>query len=589
VSRRGGRLLPGALLAVLALSACGLPVEQGVRSADPVAPEPVERGDIQVLPPGPVPGAGPRDVVLGFLGAQTSADDGHALAREFLAEASQDWDDASGAVVYDPSTLEVAVDPEDERLVRVRADTVATIAADGSYSLDEGSQEEAYLLTADPAGELRLAEVPSGLRLTPAGASRAFRPREVFFLGLPDVPRVSDRLVPDRVFLPASDEVDALVRRLLAGPSSALRGAVASAVPEGTELRAPVQLSESDGVVTVDLTAAAASAGAQQRRQLSAQLFWTLQAALPTASSLRLLVDGRPLDVPDAGPLQDRADWAAFDPGGAAPGGALYVEERRVRRLDGALVASEITDGRLAVDVAVASPASSRVAVITRDEDPATGTDVVRAGPAAGPFEPLVSLPRIRSLSWGSGERGLWIVAAQADPAQGSVVQLLPGGPGAPAVPVVYVSPADAGPLVALRISRDDARVAAVFGEGVERRLYVGRVEPAEPGLRLAGLRAVAPALTDVADVAWETGTSLVVLAPLGTPNRLPVRVAVDGSEVEPVRALGLDGEPETVAAAPGRPLVVGAVLAGRPVLLVEEGGLFRLQADTGSAPTYPG
>jgi hypothetical protein len=237
--------------------------------------------------------------------------------------------------------------------------------------------------------------------------------------------------------------------------------------------------------------------------------------------------------------------------------------------------------------MAVISPSSGRIAVLTRDEDPETGADVVRTGPPAGPFEPFASLTRVRSLSWGSGDLGLWVVSSPADP--GEPVAHLLAAPGDDPLPVVFVPPADVGPLTTLRVSRDGARVAAIFGEGSDRRLYVGRVEPAEPGARLAGLRPVAPGLTDVADVAWESGTSMVALAPLGTPNRLPVRVTVDGSEVEPVDALGLDGEPETVAAAPGRPLVVGAVLAGRPVLLVEEGGLFRLQADTGSAPAYAG
>ena len=74
----------------------------------------------------------------------------------------------------------------------------------------------------------------------------------------------------------------------------------------------------------------------------------------------------------------------------------------------------------------------------------------------------------------------------------------------------------------------------------------------------------------------------------LGTATRPRVGVAVDGSEVEPVRTLGLDGEPQTLTAAPGRPLVVGAALAGRQVLFVEENGLFQPPVP-GSAPSYPG
>jgi hypothetical protein len=66
------------------------------------------------------------------------------------------------------------------------------------------------------------------------------------------------------------------------------------------------------------------------------------------------------------------------------------------------------------------------------------------------------------------------------------------------------------------------------------------------------------------------------------------VRVAVDGSEVEPVRTLGLDGEPQTLTVAPGQPLVVGAALGGRQVLFVEENGLFTERVP-GAVPAYAG
>lgn len=588
VSRR--RVAPALpVLVALLLAGCGLPVESGVRAADPVAPESVERGDIQVLPPGPRADAGAREIVLGFLGAQASPDDRHALAREFLApEVREEWDDTGSVLVYDPATLEVAPDPTDASLVVVEADTVATIESDGGYLLDDGAHEDVYRLAPpDAEGQLRLVGVPSGLRLTPAGASRSLRPSEVFFLAPAVDAAPTERLVPDRVFLPVTDTAGALVQRLLEGPSSALRGAVDTAVPADTTLRRPVTVS--DGVVTVDLAGPVGALAPAARRQLSAQLVWTLQTALPAVPSLRLLVDGRPFEVPGVDAVQDRDDWPTFDPVGVTAGTAVqYVEERRLRRLGSTPTRSDVTDGRLPVDAVVTSPASGRLGVLTEAAE--TGAvDVVRVGPPTGPFEQVLALPAVRSLSWGSGGRGLWVLAGAADSAADSRVLLVPDAPAGSPVEVPYVPPGRAGPLTTLRISRDGARAAAVFGEGTDSRLYVGRIEPGDGVPRLAGLRPVAPGLSDVADVAWESGTSLVVLAPLGTPNRLPVRVAVDGSEVEPVRTLGLDGEPETVAAAPDRPLVVGAVLAGRPVLLVEDGGLFRLQAGTGRAPAYPG
>ncbi|HWH30223.1 MAG TPA: GerMN domain-containing protein [Mycobacteriales bacterium] len=585
VSARGLRVAAAVLAAAL-LPACGLPVEDGVQAPGRVSSDDAERGDIQVLPPGPRPDAGPREIVLGFLGAQTSADGDHALAREFLArEVREEWDDDAGVLVYDPGSLEVSTGPGDER-VTVRARAVATIGADGSYLLTDRATEDDYALRRDPAGQLRLVDVPSGLRLTPAGAERSFQPYSVFFLSLAtgtDVPR---RLVPDRVFLASDAGPEALVRRVLVGPTAALGGAVESAVPPGTALASPVRVR--DGVVEVDLAGELAELGDTPRRHLAAQLVWTLQTGLPQTSGVRLLHDGRPYDVPGVDAVQDLSDWSELDPAGPGVGAsAVYVSDRTLRRLDGTVTPSAATDGSLPVDLAAAQPGSGDLALVTRDAGPG-GRDVVRVGPAGGPFPAVLTVHEVRSLSWGSGDRGLWVVHGPGAPDAAATVTLVPGS--GPPRTVRYAVPPGAGPLSALRASRDGARVAAIFGRGAERRLHVGRVEQGSGGaLSVTGLRAVAPGLADVADVAWESGTSLVALAPFGTPNRLPVRLAVDGSDVEPVRAIGLDGEPETVAAAPDRPLVVGAVVGGRPVLLVESGGLFRLQQGTGRDPAYPG
>jgi hypothetical protein len=155
---------------------------------------------------------------------------------------------------------------------------------------------------------------------------------------------------------------------------------------------------------------------------------------------------------------------------------------------------------------------------------------------------------------------------------------------------VAYEIPAAApGPLIDLRASRDGARVALVFGAGPARRLYVGRIEPGAAGLRIAGVVAVAPLLSDVTDVAWESGTSLAVLATdPDTAGLLPVRVAVDGSSSQPVQRGGLSGTPASLAAAPGRPLTVATEQEGRLRLFRDNGTLFRLQQD-GAAPFYPG
>lgn len=581
-ARRRGPLTAVLLVLSVALSGCGLPSSGGVRSAGRVAAQDAGGGPVQVLPPGPRPGADAREVVVGFLRAQTSPDGAHAVARQFLApELARSWDDSSNVVVYDPGSLDVVPDADDSALVHVTAATVADIAPSGAYSLASGTLQDTYTVARTASGELRLVDVPAGLRLTQPGLAGSFTARSVYFLAPGAGAPPNGQLVPDRVFLPATAPPDELVRRLVDGPTAALAGAVTNAVPPTAKLRAPVR--STDGVLTVDLTGLG-RAGADQRRQLSAQLVWTLLDGVAGATKVRLLVDGRPLAVPDAGQLEDRSDWAGFDPSGpVARGTSFYIADRRVARVDGTPQRGDLGDGRVPVDVVASSPTDGRLAVVTH----APGGDVVRTGAASGASSVVVlQRPHVTSMSFGSGDRGLWVVATGAT---GPEVLLVPGDPAVPPFAVPFAAPTGAGDLSTLRVSRDGTRVAAVFGSGTGRRLYVGQVEVVGTGVQIAGLQPVAPLLPDVADVAWASGTTVVALAPLGTPNRLPVQVAVDGSVVEPVRTLGLDGEPQTVAAAPDRPLLIGTQVAGRPVLLVEDNGLFRLHDGAGSAPAYPG
>ena len=159
-----------------------------------------------------------------------------------------------------------------------------------------------------------------------------------------------------------------------------------------------------------------------------------------------------------------------------------------------------------------------------------------------------------------------------------------------PAAAVAYAAPAGAGLLSRVEVSRDGARIAMVFGAGPARRLYVGQLVPTATGLVVAHVVAVAPDLVDVTDVAWESGTSLTVLArDADQAALLTLQVAVDGSRSAPLQRQGVEGVPQALAAAPGRRLTVAATVTGRPPRLFrDDGAVFRAQAD-GSMPTYPG
>jgi len=578
--RRG---VPGALLVLLLATGCGLPLTDGTRAAGAVADERGRPAGIKVLPPGPQPGASAEDLVRGFLRAQTSPDDDHAVARQFLLT-DDVWDDDALVVIYQAGSQTVRADPSRPDLVELRLQPTAQISADGSYRLApvEPPGPEVYQVRRRPDGELRLAQVPPGLRLQSADLSRSFVARDVFFLGRASAGMATARLVPDRVFLPVTVEpARALVQALLDGASGSLAGAVQSASPQGTELL-DLRVTD-DGQVSVDLSEQVEALSQRDRQRLSAQLVWTLREF----SGVRLLVRGRPLAVEAVEAVQTVEDWATYDPAGVRDTVSLYyVQDRRLRTLDELPGAGDATTGVVPVDEAAVDLAESQLAVLTVGP----GSDAVRIGPLTGALgAPVFRRPLLSSLSWGSGDRGLWLLEGGTTPR----VWLLPGA-GAPVgarpIPVAVPAPPGAGLLTRLEVSRDGARIALVFGEGPARRLYVGQVEPTTTGVVVDAVVPVAPQLADVTDVVWESGASLVVLArDAGESGLLTLRVAVDGSSSAPLLRQGVEGTPLALAAAPDRRLVVSAGAAGQePRLFRDDGQVFRREA-LGRAPFYPG
>lgn len=578
--------LAAALAALLLLSACGLPTPAGVRSAGDVQPVRDEPGALRVIPPGPQEGASPEQVVRGFLLAQSSPDEDHAVARKFLAPGTT-WDDEQGAVIYRDKEF-VPDGDADPLTFSVRFDPTARIQPTGGVTLDTQPVDVPFVVARMPSGQYRLTQVPNGLYLTEAERERSFEPYDVYFLARGLDGRPTARLVPEPVFVPETAErASALVSALLLGPTVPLIAAVETAIPPATMLSAPVAVGE-DNVVTVDLAAEVRALSQPQRKRLAAQFVWTL---VPAFTGVRLLVEGEPFTIDGAGEVMTRADWRDFDPVGISPSAPLYyVHDRKLRSLDGPLPASPATTaGPFAVDDVAVSPAGGTVGLLSRSAD---GLDAVRLGPVDGPFgEPVLRRPDLASLTWGPGEQGLWLVERGRTP---NICLLAPAG--APQRPdpcdVTYDRPPGAGELSALQVSRDGARAALIFGSGADRQLYVGQIVPAAGGPRIAvGADPVAPALTNVTDVAWQSGTTLAVLAAPSPGDSQVVLLTVDvNGSTRPVvfQRQGIEGEPRSVAAAPGRPLVVSAEVDGQSRLYRDSGQLFQ-DVELGSQPAYPG
>jgi hypothetical protein len=556
---------------ILVLAGCSLPLPNDVHPVGEVPAEQRQPGALQVIPPGPKAAATPAETVLGFLGAQASSDGRHAIARQFLSGPERTrWRDDVGVEVYDPDrlTLLVVGQSGNDALVRVVSHVSARVRADGSYvARPDVVLTEEYRLVRS-RGQWLLDDVPQGLRLTAADRQRAFAPRPIYYLA-PKAGDESPHLVPDQVFLPVGPDLARnLVTRLLRPPSQALAGSVLTAVPSGTRLR-KVGLSSS-GVVTVDLTGVAAPAG-DQAQDLSAQLVWTLRSLGAPFRGLRLTFDGKALQVPGEGAVQQAGEWDTYDPQGLGPTPPYFFLS--ARRLRASIVlppnpatTGDVGDGRaVAVDEVAVTPDRTRVGLL---ENAGPGTDVVRIGPLRGTSFPVAAQGiGLSSPTWGSGQRGLWLLLGGRQ-----VVRVDHG------LRPVAVAGLPSGRLTSLALSRDGARVALVAGG----RLYVGRVELGSAGPRVVGLALVAATLHDATRVSWASSTELVVLGIL-TRARQVVRVSVDGSSLQIVNTAGL--APTAVAASPAGVVLV----AGGRLYLSSDGPFHQVQTDAAKDPVYPG
>lgn len=577
--RRGTGRVGALLVAVLLTAGCGLSLPRGVQTPGAVPDEQSRDGEISVLPPGPTDGASPRDIVVDFLGAQSSPEGRHAVAREFLTpEAGREWDDEAGVKVYDAASPPV-VEQTGPDVVRVKAKAVATVETDGSFRRSTGDIDDTYRVRC--AGRTcRISSLRSGLRLNLGDFVRSFAARSVYFLAPASGAAPAERhLAADLVRLPRTDEPQRLVQAVLDGPSLGLRGSVETAVPAGTRLLRPVTATP-DGVVTVDLSRQVRGLPDGARQQLSAQLVWTLRSLRTAFTSLRLLVEGAPLPVAGSPGPQDVRAWASYDPDRLNPGvPGLYLDGRRLHDLvDFSPALGVAGSGQPPVDDVAVSP-DGELAVLTTLRD---GLSEVRTGPQPGPFGPVRASGRLSSPTWGSGEQGLFMLRSR------SVVRLPPQGSTLVDVPVE----GSTEPVRRLEVARDGVRVALLVGDPDAPSLMVGRLVQGPSGPRVVAPREIAPSLSKVVDVAWETDVSLVVLASFQL-GRLPARVAVDGFTSSPVLGsrlpLGLTAT--SVAAADGRPVVLSGVLSGGDQVervYRDDGSQFVAQAN-GRRPVYPG
>lgn len=581
------RYLTLVLAALSLLAGCVSLPETGSVQTRP-SEETVEQGSgsFDYTPSGPRAGSPPQTIVEDFLLAMQASPQSTAVARKYLTdEARSGWFPDKTTLVYGSKVV-----AETDGGVQVNLDETVQLDDRGTWLgrvAGGGLRYRLQLVQED--GEWRIANPPDALVIPRSHFETRYEQYSVYFFD--PTGRV---LVPEPTYLPRGEQAATLLtRRLLRGPHPRLDGVLRTFVPGGTKYVLSVPVGP-DGVAEVDLSEELLQLDAEARQMVLAQLAWTLRQ-VDGLESMRVTVDGVPLDIPGSGSPQSVSSWSQYDPSIHWASQELFgIRDGKVVALgsEGAVVGEFPVPDVALRDVGV-DLAAEQAAVVTEGgttvlltergraggEDPAreartvyTGTDVLK--PAWDVF----------------GE--MWLVDRARGGARVSVVQ--------DGEPTEVPAPGLAGEdVVAFVMSRDGTRLVAVVRGRSGDHLVTARVVRGQGGRVQSLTGAVELPLAqggvdEIRDLAWRSPSSLAVLTG-PTPESSQVLLAlVDGStaavdvertaEIFRRRAERLVSSPS-----PGTPILVGTAQG----VLYELGsdGQWSESTDRGTllAPTFVG
>ncbi|WP_200839026.1 MULTISPECIES: LpqB family beta-propeller domain-containing protein [Microbacterium] len=517
-SRAKSRFIRAAGLALVALllPACtGLPTSGEVAVGLELGESP---DDVDVLPvaSGPVAGAGPAEIVEGFLEAGITTSDNWATAREFLAPSLQrSWRPSAGVSIdVGPEartvTSDVAVEEvedADEAEVQVLLELVASVDESGAYSGAPGDSSVPFSLARGDDGEWRITQAPDGVVIDEARFPNVF---EGYSLQWFDA-RWS-RLVPDMRWFPRRQSPATTVTQALVSgtPAEWLDPAVQTAFPSDVQLAQDAVLITAQ-VAEVSLTRPAASLDKTTLARMRTQLQATLKAAGVNVTQVRFSVDGRALDA-------DVVELAGTSP----EPGTLVLKDGAFGRIVGDEIAPipAISTQILAmpppiraIDVAADDSAAAVMLddghVYLVGEDARNELDA-RPGlvhPSLDPYGYVWSVPAGAPQS---------VQAIGADVVGHDVVGAWPS----------------ASSISNLRVSADGARVAAVIVVGGQHWVVVAAVVRDDSGLptELGEIRQLRQLTEPSTGLAWLGSDRLAVLTGSATPRLIIQPVGGPGS-----------------------------------------------------------
>lgn len=534
-----------------------------------VTGEPAERAErvddpyVRLIPVEPHPEWGPAQIVSGFLAASASFDDNHKVAKLYLGKQNT-WNPGLrpsvtvlSSRITDPQIIRSS---ETQATVRITGEELGTISSDGQYTASPKELDATFQLAKTQQGVWRITSLPgdekTGLLLTKDDVERAMRTVNLFYFA-PD----RHTLVPNGIFLPVVNRQKLptqLVQALLTGPTSWLNGAVQTAFPKDTRLKRSVQVAKE--VATVDLTEEARGGNIER---MSAQLSWTMRQ-LSEIKQWRLQIDGETVTPDGLDSTQPVHAWEVNSPDGqvspdeahqnayvVGPSGFLGI-------LEGDRAQPVVTGQAGRLSRPAVAPDYQEVAGLSAEAD-----QVLVAAPVTGTPAPRVLLTaregaRFTAPSW-SRDGTLWVVESKEDASWLWVRRR-----GKPPVRAAHWG-LGGREVREFRIARDGVRAAVIARVDGRPQVQVGRIVHAPDGsLDVGSFLPVSSELQDAIDLAWRDYNTLAVLGRAKRDSQtLPFLMPISGSAITSL-GVGSLGEPRTIAAAPGAPILIGTVSSGK-------------------------
>ncbi len=530
-TRSRARVLSGLLLALLVtLSACvSVPTSGPVEKIEGQQPECTNCINVDVAPP--AFGAGPEQIVEGYLRANSNFQPAYAVARQFLTRAAAErWSPENGVQIYAGNTRVSGAQ------VTLSGRLVGVLGRDRSYTPRNQLLEINFGLIQED-GEWRINTPPQGLLVAEFAFTSFYQPFNLYFVGN------GRSLVPDPIYLPTLGNqaglASVLMRALLGGPSAWLKPAVSTAIPTDTALSGDA-VTISDGIATVPLSNAVEQLNDSQRSLLAAQVVYTLGQPQIGIRAVRFTVDAQPFSIPGGNPdtfeVSRDANFADLNPVPDVIGDQLYA--MRSRGVEQVNATSDIPDarpvpgpfgtGRLAVQSMGVSLSGTDLVAVTDN-----GSGLVQGRTSGGAVASVLPRVAVRELLrpqfsrfgeiWAIGERAgrqrLWVISG-GRPAEVDAAVLREGR------------------VKAFKVSPDGSRIGLIRTVNGRDELGLLRIVRSDrvsvDGWRPLQLnRSTTPNLSRLVDVAWADATNLIVLAgAAGNVPLAPYRVSQDAFKV---------------------------------------------------------